>query len=343
MTMDKTLVLVTGASGFIAKHCIAELAKAGYSVRGTVRDLASADQVREALARAGADASRVSFAAADLTRDEGWDAAVAGCAYVLHVASPFPMEQPRDREDLVRPARDGALRVLRAAARAGVRRVVLTSSAVAIMYPAGRAPGHIYTEADWTDAGRRDITPYIASKTLAEQAAWAFARETPGAPELTVINPAFVQGPALDSDLSTSHEVLRLMARGLYPAAPRIEFPVTDARDVAALHVTAMTHPKAAGERFLSANGSLRLIAFGRLMVEECPDLASKAPRFELPDFAVRGLALFDRRLRSILPELGHARFCSNAKARDVLGHTFVPAEDAVRAAARSLRELGVI
>ncbi len=341
--MDKARVLVTGASGFIAKHCVVELVKAGYPVRGTVRVPERAEDVRRAVARAGADPAQTSFATADLSRDDGWDEAVAGCAYVLHTASPFPIEQPRDRDDLVRPAREGTLRVLEAATKAGVKRVVLTSSTVAVMYPNERKPDHVYTELDWTDAERRDVTPYIASKTLAERAAWDFVRRTPGAPELAVINPAFVQGPALDPDLSTSHEVLRHMARGLYPAAPRITFPVTDVRDVAELHVKAMRHPKAAGERFLSANGSLRLIAFGQLMVEECPDLKSKAPRFELPDIAVRGLAIFDPRLRTVLSELGYPRFCSNAKARAILGHTFRPANDAVRAAARSLRLMKLI
>jgi len=336
-------VLVTGASGFIAKHCIAELLKAGFAARGTVRDLSRADSVRRAVERTGAGSADLSFAAADLLRDEGWDAAAAGCAYVLHTASPFPVEQPANRDELIRPAREGTLRVLRGAMNAGARRVVLTSSTVAVMYPRDRDPAHVYTEADWTDPERPDGTPYMASKTLAEKAAWAFVRENAGAPELTVINPSFVQGPALDDDLSTSLEVLRLMARGIYPAAPRIAFPVTDVRDVARLHVKAMAHPRAAGERFLSANGSLRLIEIGRLMVRECPDLASRAPRFELPDFAVRGLAVFDKRLRTILPELGHPRYCDNAKARGVLGHTFIPADEAVRSAARSLRELGVI
>lgn len=337
-------VLVTGASGFIAKHIIAELLRHGYRVRGTVRDPArSADDVRRALARASVISGGVEIIAADLLRDEGWDAATRGCRFVLHVASPFPITQPADPQVVVAPAREGTLRVLQAAAAAGVERVVLTSSTVAIMYTAAHAPGHVFTEDDWTDPGRADLTPYIKSKTLAEQAAWAFVRASPGAPQLCAINPAFVQGPALDPDLSTSLEVIRLMGKGAYPAAPRVEFPVVDVRDVAELHVKAMTHPNAAGQRFLAAHGSQSLMGIGQLVAQTLPDLKRKVPRFVMPDLMVRTLALADKRLRTVLPELGVVRHCSNAKAREVLGHTFRAPEVAVKAAAQSLRDLKVI
>lgn len=342
--MTKPLVLVTGATGFVAKHCIAELLRQGYPVRGTARDPARGTAaVRAAMQNAGVDGAGLHLVGADLERDDGWDAAVAGCTYVLHVASPFPIEQPKDRDAIVRPARDGALRVLKAATRAGVKRVVLTSSSVAVMYVASPRPGHVYTEADWTDPARTDITPYMVSKTVAERAAWDYVRATPGAPELSSINPGFVQGPALDADLSTSLEVQRLMGKGAYPGAPAISFPIADVRDVAALHVTAMTHPKAAGERFIAANGSSSLMGIGRVIATALPDLKSKVPRFELPDLLVRGMARFDKRLVAVLPELGTSRVCSNAKARDVLGHSFRSAEDAIRDAALSLRRLGVI
>lgn len=337
-------VLVTGATGFIAKHIVAELLRQGFLVRATARNPdRAADGVRRAVSRAGIDAGGIAFVAADLTRDDGWDDALRGCRYVLHVASPFPITQPADPNEVIGPARDGTLRVLRAAERAGVGRVVMTSSTVAIMYSGSRAPGHVYTEADWTDPARTDITPYIASKTLAEQAAWEFVRASPGAPELAVINPAFVQGPALDPDLSTSLEVIHLMGKGAYPAAPRVEFPVVDVRDVAELHVKAMTHPNAAGERFLAAHGSQSLMGIGQLVAQALPDLKRKVPKFEMPDFMVRTLALADKRLRTVLPELGVVRHCSNEKARTVLGHTFRTPDEAVMAAARSLRDLRVI
>jgi nucleoside-diphosphate-sugar epimerase len=342
--MDQLLVLVTGATGFVAKHCIAELLRHGYRVRGTARDVERGIVgLRGALGNAGVDASRVELVSADLERDAGWDAAVAGCSHVLHVASPFPIEQPKDREAVVRPARDGALRVLRAATRASVKRVVMTSSTVAIMYTAENRPGHVYSEADWSDPARPDLTPYMVSKTVAERAAWDYVRATADAPELCCINPGFVQGPALDADLSTSLEVQRLMGKGAYPGAPSISFPIADVRDIAALHVIAMTHPAAAGERFLAANGTSSLMGIGRIIATALPDLKSKVPRFELPDLVVRGLAKIDRRLAAVLPELGATRNCSNAKTREQLGFAFRSADDAIRDGAISLRRLGII
>ncbi len=342
--MADTKVLVTGASGFIAKHCIAELLRRGFAVRGTLRDLARANEVRASIARAGADAAGVEFVPADLLRDDGWAEAMAGCTYVQHVASPFPLINPRNPEDVIRPAREGAVRVLQAASRAGIKRVVMTSSVVAITLPWPDAPlGHVFTETDWTNPDRSDITTYVVSKTLAERAAWEFVRNDPAACELVCVNPAFVLGPAPDGDLSTSEEVLRLMGIGAYPAAPRIGFPISDVRDVAATHALAMLSPKAAGQRFLTANGYLRLIEVGRLMVEAVPDLKRKAPKFELSNVAVRILSVFDRRLKAVLPDLGHPRPISNDKARTVLEQTFRSPQEAVKSAALSLRALNII
>ena len=337
-------VLVTGATGFIAKHCIAELLRKGFKVRGTARNPErTSENVRRAVTHAEVDASHVEIVAADLTSDEGWDAAADGCRFVLHVASPFPITQPKTRDELIRPARDGALRALNAAVRVGVERVVMTSSTVAVMYTGTRSRGHVYTETDWTDTNRTDITPYIASKTVAEQAAWDWAERTPNAPELVVINPGFVQGPTLDPDLSTSLEVFRLMGNGAYPAAPRVEFPVVDVRDVAALHVSAMIHPRAAGERFIASEGSATLMGIGKKIAAALPDLKGKVPKFEMPDTMVRTIAIFDKRLRTVLPELGVVRHCDNRKAREVLGHTFRAPDEAITAAAKSLRRLHVI
>jgi nucleoside-diphosphate-sugar epimerase len=337
-------VLVTGASGFIAKHCIAELLRRNFEVRATLRDLGRADEVRASVAAAGADASAIEFAGADLLQDAGWDAAMQDCAYVQHVASPFPLREPRDPQDVIRPAREGTLRVLRAATRAGVKRVVLTSSIVAIDLPWPEAPpGRVFTEEDWTNPDRPDLTTYIVSKTLSERAAWAFVKNETPATELAVVNPAFVLGPAPDADLSTSVEVIRIMGRGSYPAAPRIGFPISDVRDVAVTHALAMVDPKAAGERFLSCNGFLRLIEIGRLVAGALPDLKRKVPKFEMHDFAVRWLSHIDRRLKAVLPDLAHPRPVSNAKAQAVLGQTFRSPQEAVRAAALSLRELRLI
>ncbi len=341
--MAEPLVLVTGASGFIAKHIIAELLRRGYDVRGSIRSLDKADGVRRAVASLGADVTGLTFATADLLSDAGWTEAAAGATFVLHTASPFPMQQPDEPGDVIRPAVDGTRRVLRAATAAGVQRIVVTSSTVAIFYGPGKPQGHVYSEADFSDDTRTDITPYIRSKTLAEKAAWAFVRGTPGAPELAVINPGFVHGPALDGDLSTSHELFRLMASGVYPAAPKIRFPVAHVRDVAIAHAEALRRPDAAGQRYLIGEGQLGLFDLGQIMSRELPDLKSKAPKLELPDMVVRGLAVVDKRMRTILPELGRVKNFTNAKAREGLGIAFHSADEAVTQSVTSLRSLRLI
>ncbi len=336
-------IVVTGASGLIAKHTIAEFLRRGHCVRGTLRSPDKADGVRNALAVLGTDVGNLTFVAADLTRDGGWDDAVAGADVVVHTASPFPVTQPNDADELIAPARDGTLRVLRAATKAAVARVVLTSSTVAIFYPSGRPPGHVYSEQDFTDETRSDLTPYLKSKTIAEKAAWDFVAATPGAPQLVAINPSFVQGPALDADLSTSHELYRIMAKGSYPAVPSVSFPVADVRDVAAAHAEAAVRPGAAGNRYLIGEGRMSLYDLGRVVARELPDLKSKVPKFELPDFAVRTMAVFDRKLRTVLPELGEEKAFSNAKAKAELGLNLRGADEAATAAVRSLRDLRLI
>jgi len=336
-------VLVTGATGFIAKHCIAELIRQGYSVRGTVRHSGADANLACALERAGIDGAAVEIREADLLQDDGWEQALEGCSHVLHVASPFPIKPPRNRDEVMRPAVDGTLRVLAAATRVGVQRVVLTSSVVACTYPSGGEQARTYTEADWTDTNRADLSSYVIAKTQAEQAAWDFVRSTPNAPELAVINPGFVLGPALDLDLSTSHQVVRLIAQGKYPAAPRAGCIVVDVRDVAAAHVAAMTNPVAAGERFLATSGTISLLNLASMIAHALPHVASRVPRREVPDFLIRGLALFDRSLLAVLPDLSTRRECDNAKARERLGIEFRPPREAVAAAAKSLHELGAI
>jgi nucleoside-diphosphate-sugar epimerase len=341
--MSHDIVAVTGASGLIAKHCIAELLKAGFAVRGTLRSLEKAEAVRKAVTRAGADAGGLSFAVADLTGEEGWDEAIGGAGYVLHVASPFPMQQPKARDDVVLPARDGTLRVLAAAARAKVKRVVVTSSIAAVIYPSLGEQSRTYTEIDWTDPVRADLTPYIVSKTLAEKAAWAFVQSTPGGPQLAVINPGFVQGPALDDDLSTSHEVIRQMAQGKIPVTPKAGYPMVDVRDVAALHVKAMLHPAAAGQRFLATNGYLTLREIAEMVVRTLPDLAAKVPRHEVPDLLVRLASFAKTSARAVLPHLGVKRRCDSRKAKELFEYTFHSPSEAVVGAVQSLRALQLI
>lgn len=246
------LVLVTGATGFLGQHCILQLLAAGYEVRGTVRSLQREADVRTALRRGGADAAKLSLVEADLTADAGWAEAVRNCTYVLHVASPFPLVQPDDEDDLIRPAREGALRVLKAAAEAGVKRTVLTSSVAAVSAGHDKSGGRVFDESDWSDLEKPNVSAYEKSKTLAERAAWDFIA-TPDARgmELAVINPGAVLGPALSADTSSSLEIVRqLMSRAL-PACPHIGFPIVDVRDVASAHLAAMTRPDAAGKRFI--------------------------------------------------------------------------------------------
>lgn len=341
MTGDR--VLLTGATGFIAKWCAVELLEAGYAVRGTVRSLRRAAEVRDAVASLGADPSRLELVEADLLADAGWGEAMRGCRYVQHVASPFPLKPPKDFDELIRPARDGTLRVLQSADAAGVERVVMTSSVVAVIYPASGSQSRIYDESDWTDPQRPDITAYIAAKTLAEQAAWQYTASKGRKSWLTVINPGLVLGPAIDRDLSSSHGILRAMARGSYPAAPAAGYPIVDVRDVAEAHVRAMTARAAAGERLIVAEGYLTLMQLSKILGRECPKLAWRLPWFVMHDGFVCFYSRFDRRLKAVLPDIGAVRQVSNAKAAAALEMQFRPPEEAALSAIRSLQALGVI
>src|ERR1700733_11123729 len=246
-------VLVTGGSGFIGSHAIVQLLAAGYQVRTTVRDLKREGDVRAMLRNGGVEPDgRLSFVTANLTSDTGWAEAVAGCEYVLHVASPLPPAVPKHEDELIVPARDGALRVLRAARDAGVKRVVLTSSFAAVGY--GHPPSdRPFSEKDWTDPNGPDVGPYVKSKTLAERAAWDFIAREGGSLELSVVNPVGVFGPVLGPDFSPSIQIVQRLMDGAVPGCPRLSFGVVDVRDVADLHLRAMTDPAAQGERFLAA------------------------------------------------------------------------------------------
>lgn len=339
--MSGELVLVTGGSGFIGTHCILQLLEAGYRVRTTVRSLASEQSVRAALRAAGAGReSELQFSEANLTADLGWDEAVAGCSFVLHVASPFPVGVPKDENELIVPAREGALRVLHAAKAAGVKRIVLTSSFAAIGY--GPITDTPFSELDWTDPN--GAAPYIKSKTLAERAAWDYVHGAGQGLELAVVNPVGVLGPVLSGDLSASIELVKQLLDGSVPGTPNIHFGIVDVRDVAALHLLAMTSPAAAGQRFLAISEDVMSLGeVAEILRRRVPELARRVPTRSIPNWIVRALAVVSPALRQITPELGRVKHTNGAKARDVLGWSPRSREDAIVATAQSLADLGLL
>jgi nucleoside-diphosphate-sugar epimerase len=338
-----SLVLVTGGSGFIGGHCILQTLAAGHSVRATLRNPARAEEVRGQLQRAGAEGlDRLSFAAADLERDAGWPEAAAGCDFVMHVASPFPVGVPKHEDELIRPARDGALRVLRAARAAGVRRVVLTSSFAAIGY-GHKEQAAPFDETSWTDLGYKGLTAYAKSKTIAERAAWDFVAKEGGL-ELAVVNPVGVFGPVLGPDTSTSVMIVERILKGSMPGLPHMVFGVVDVRDVADLHLRAMTDPRARGERFLAVAGDfLALSDIGRILKARLGDRAARATTRELPDWLVRLASLADPSIRQVVPELGTRKNATAEKAKRLLGWSPRSREDALVATAESLIKLGLV
>jgi dihydroflavonol-4-reductase len=342
--MSGERVLVTGGTGFIGSHVIVQLLAAGYRVRTTVRNLSRADEVRDLAVAGGASkAEMIEVVAADLMSDEGWPEAVADCAYVLHVASPFPVTQPKDENELIVPAREGALRALRASRDAGVKRVVLTSSFAAVGYTPKTHQGP-YTEADWTDPSTPGITAYVKSKTIAERAAWDFIAAEGNGLELAVVNPVGVFGPALGPNLSTSVELMRIMLTGGVPVIPPISTSIVDVRDVASLHLLAMTHAKAAGERFLAVAGPPMTFAeLASLLRAHLGSLGAKLPTRTISPGMVRFLAVLVPRLRELVPQLGQAKGASHEKATKLLGWKPITVQDAVTASADSLVALGLI
>jgi dihydroflavonol-4-reductase len=329
-------VLVTGGSGFLGGWCLVELLRRGYTVRTTLRDPSREGEVRAMVGSQVEIGERMSVSPADLTADAGWQEAVAGCDYVLHVASPFPPVQPKDPDELIVPARDGTLRVLRASLDAGVRRIVLTSS-VAAVRNAGAAPaGRELTEADWTDPANPRLSAYARSKTIAELAAWELVRAQGAEERLVVVAPGAILGPVLGPDRSYSLQAIERMLDGM-PGLPRLGFSFVDVRDVAALEVEAMTAPTAGGQRLLAAGPFLWMSEVAQILRERLGEDASKVPRRQVPDFLVRGLALFDASLRSVVGELGERVTYSLENSSRRAGFSPRPIEQTVIDSARSL------
>jgi dihydroflavonol-4-reductase len=340
--MAAETVLVTGGSGYIGGWCVASALQRGYVVRTTVRDLAKEPAVRAAIGGVTDPGNRLSFHAVDLMSDDGWDAAVEGCDYVLHVASPLGVSEPKDPDVLIRPAREGARRAVGAAIRAGVKRVVQTSSVAAM----GRAGEGDWTndESHWTDAASADVDAYAKSKTLAERAAWDLIAEAGGKTTLATVNPSLVLGPVMGKDFSESIQVVERLISGRVPGIPRLGFSVVDVRDVADLHLRAMTDPKAAGERFIAAAAWAWMGDIAEtLRAKLPPEQAGKVPTRKVPDFVLRLVGLFDKDLGSVTGRLGQVHDFTSAKAQQLLGWKPRPTDETVLDCARSLIAEGAV
>jgi len=338
-------VLVTGGSGFIGGHCILQLLAAGHEVRTTVRNLSREPEVRAMLKYGGAadPGKKLTFVAADLEANTGWAEAAQGCDYVLHVASPFPSTLPSHEDELIVPAREGALRVLKAARDAKVKRVVLTSSFAAIGY------GHDdrttpFDETVWSAVKAKGVSAYAKSKTIAERAAWDFVEREGGGLELAVVNPVGVFGPLLGPDYSTSIILIKRLMDGDVPGCPRIYFGAVDVRDVADLHLRAMTDPAAKGQRFLAVAGPfMSMVEMSETLKARLGDKARRAPTRELPDLLLRIISIWDGEVRQLVPELGKHKDARSEKAERMLGWSPRSAADSIVATAESLMALGLV
>jgi nucleoside-diphosphate-sugar epimerase len=307
-----------------------------------VRDLKKEGAARAAIGQVVNPGDRLSFHALTLDSDAGWAAAAEGCDFVLHIASPLGVPEPKDPQDLIRPARDGARRAITAAIGAGVKRVVMTSSVAATGGPYN-APDGSFDETVWSDAGDARIGGYARSKTLAELGAWDLIKTAGGKTTLATVNPALVLGPVLSADFSDSVQVVQRLLSGKVPGVPRLGFNIVDVRDVADLHIRAMTDPKAAGERFIAAGDFAWMADLAALLRERLGPQAAKVPTAKAPDLLLRLVALFDRDLQSVMPSLGRRREFTSAKAERLLGWKPRPLDDTVLDCARSLIAKGLV
>ncbi len=335
-----TKVLVTGATGFIASHTILALINKGYDVRGTARSASKAEQLNATLSAYAGKPIQIELVSADLTKDDGWAEAMDGVTYLQHLASPIPSNLPRDPNDLIIPAKEGALRALKAAKAAGVKRAVMTSSMASIAYGWGDNRPAILDESHWSNPDNiKDNTAYTRSKTIAEKAAWDYIQGDGAGLELATINPVAVLGPAMSGDVSASLELVTQPMLNKVPAFPKLTFGIVDVRDVALAHVAAMEKPEAAGQRFLVGDKILSFVQIGEILREAYPD--RKLPKGELPSWLVRFLTLVNPTLKQIVPELEKERSFSNEKSKRVLGLDYIPAKEAVLASTNSLIDLG--
>ena len=332
-------VFVSGGSGYIAGFLIRQLIDAGWSVHTSIRDLAKENAVRATLA---VDNSKLKFFAADLTSDAGWAEAMAGCSHVAHVASPLPTDAPKHEDELIVPARDGALRALKAAKAAGVKRFVMTSSMAAIAYGHGGTKS-VFTEADWTDPTSPDAYAYVRSKTIAERAARDWVAAEGGDMEFVTVNPSLVLGPLQSGDFSTSLEAIKKLLEGSMPGMPNLGFGIVDVRDVADMHVRCLTAPNMAGERFICSGPFLMMDEVAAILREGLGPQARKVPKLKLPNWLVRIAARFDPVISQVIGEIGKRRESPPIHAREVLGWVPRPVAESILDTARDMIRLGIV
>ncbi len=332
-------VLVSGGSGYIAGFLIRQLVAEGWNVHTTVRNLAREAEVRASLK---VDESKVRFFAADLMSDAGWAEAMAGCSHVAHVASPLPADKPKHEDELIIPARDGALRALRAAKAAGVRRFVMTSSMAAIAYGHPRSQTR-FTEADWTNLASPDAYAYVKSKTIAERAARDWVAAEGGGIEFCTVNPSLVLGPLQSGDFSTSLEAIKKLLEGSMPGLPNFGFGMVDVRDVADMHVRCLNAPGMANERFICSGPFLMMPEIAEILRSGLGEQARKVPKIRLPNWIVRIAARFDPLIGQVIGELGNRREGPADHAREVLGWVPRPVEESILDTARDLIRLGIV
>lgn len=332
-------VFVSGGSGYIAGFIIRQLVAEGWIVHTTIRNLAREAEVRAPL---GVDDSKVKFFAADLMSDAGWAEAMAGCSHVAHVASPLPSNAPKSDDELIIPARDGALRALKAAKAAGIKRFVMTSSMAAIAYGHPRSKTR-FTEADWTNVDSPDAYAYVKSKTIAERAARDWVAAEGGDMEFVTVNPSLVLGPLQSGDFSTSLEAIKKLLEGSMPGLPNFGFGVVDVRDVADMHVRCLTAPNMANERFICSGPFMMMPEIAEILRAGLGPQARKVPKLRLPNWAVRLAALFDPIVRQVIGELGGRRESPADHAREVLGWVPRPVEESILDTARDMIRLGIV
>ena len=334
-------VLVTGISGFIASHVTAGLLNQGYAVRGTVRNKDKGERIVDTIAGTGVDTARLELVETDLGKDAGWKAAVKDCRFVQHIASPFPLEAPSNREALVPEARAGAMRVVEQALGEGAERVIMTSSMVAMMGQAGRREHMLVKEEDWADPDWRPMTAYPVSKTRAERAVWDYAKSQNVTERLTTVCPGLVFGPDIYNNGGASLTLIKGLFSGQYPAMPRIAYPVIDVRDCASIHIKAMTSPNVGGRRLMAASNTLWISEISAILREAYPNV--KLPSRTMPNWLVKIAAIFDLSIKSISPDVGIYHEADAGYVSSLTGVMPRPAREAVLAAAKSLIENGQI